>query len=359
MLKQRKFPCLIALIVAVAVTCSACASNVSSDNSNQSNSSANQSNCSADYSDQSMTDIDYSDKSNWAYYGIGKDKSADLFLVCPTVDMGANDNHNMSMTDEDTKGNFVGALNMERGIYEDSLTMYAPYYRQVTFPVYSMTEKEADPYFEIAYSDVRSAFLSYIKNSSPDRPFVLAGFSQGSDMVLRLLEEFFNDSAYQDRLVAAYCIGWRVTDTDLKDHSWLKMAQGADDTGTIITFSSEAKNVTESLIVPDGVKTYSINPLNWKTDSTRADKSKNLGACFTDYSGKITKEVPKLTGAYIDKTRGTLKLPDITPADYSNSLFPDGVYHLYDYQFFFRNLQENVALRLETYLSAQANDKAA
>ena len=51
--------------------------------------------------------------------------------------MGKNGNYNMSLDDTDIKESFVGALNMERGIYESSATMYAPYYRQMTFPVYS------------------------------------------------------------------------------------------------------------------------------------------------------------------------------------------------------------------------------
>jgi len=33
---------------------------------------------------------------------------------------------------------------------------------------------------------------------------------------------------------------------------------------------------------------------------------------------------------------------------------PEGAYHIYDYQFFFRNLQENVKLRTETYLRMEA-----
>ena len=60
---------------------------------------------------------DYSQAEHWAYYAIGEDKEADLFLICPTVDM--KDEFNMSMEDEETKGSFLGALNMERGIYED------------------------------------------------------------------------------------------------------------------------------------------------------------------------------------------------------------------------------------------------
>ena len=107
-------------------------------------------------------------------------------------------------------------------------------------------------------------------------------------------------------------------------------------------------------MIPSGTKAVSINPLNWKTDGTKADKNQNLGACFTDYDGNIVNEIPELTGAYIDSTRGALKVTDVTPEEYPASLyiFEDGIYHLYDYQFFYRNLQENVKTRVESYMKA-------
>ena len=81
---------------------------------------------------------DYSQEENWAYYSVGADKDADLFLICPPVDV--NDEFNMSLNDEETKESFVGALNMERGIYEESTRMYAPYYRQAAMKVYALEE---------------------------------------------------------------------------------------------------------------------------------------------------------------------------------------------------------------------------
>jgi hypothetical protein len=264
--------------------------------------------------------------------------------------MGKNGNYNMSMDDSLIKESFVGALNMEKGIYEDLTTMYAPFYRQMTFPVYSMTDEEMAPYLEIAYRDVAEAFEYYMENCNNDRPIILAGFSQGSQLLLMLMEEYFSNPEYSEKLVAAYCIGWRVTEEDVENYPHLKMAQGEDDTGVIISFNSEAESVDDSIVVPNGTKTLGINPLNWKTDSTVADKSLNKGACFTKYSGAIKEEIPELTGAYLDAERGTLRVTDVDPSKYSNSLFPEGVYHLYDYQFFFRNLQENVAVRLQSYL---------
>lgn len=296
--------------------------------------------------------VDYSKEENWAYFAEGTDKPADLFLICPTVDMGVNGNFNMSMEDEETKANFLGALNMERGIYEEETSMYAPYYRQITFPVYSMSESEMNRYLDTAYEDVENAFHYYMEHCNEGRPVVLAGFSQGSQLLVRLLEEEYDNPDYQNQLIAAYCIGWRVTDDDLKKYPHLSMAQGEDDTGVIVSFNTEAEGVKDSLLVPRGVKTNGINPLNWRTDSTAASKEENLGACFTNYEGTVEKEVPHLTGARLSEERGTLIATDIQPEEYSNGLFPDGVYHLNDYLFFYRNLQENVKTRTEAFLSA-------
>ena len=143
----------------------------------------------------------------------------------------------------------------------------------------------------------------------------------------------------------------------INEYPHLKFATGEDDTGVIISFNSEAEEVTDSIIIPEGMHTLSINPLNWKTDSTPASKEENIGACFTDYDGNIVSEIPNLTGAYIDPVRGALKVTDVKPEEYPPvlSIFESGIYHIYDYQFFYRNLQENVGVRLESYLKDNTN----
>ena len=295
---------------------------------------------------------DYSDAANWAYLETeNTDKTADVFFICPSVYGGSDDACNMSLSDADTKESFVGAINMEKGIYDADSRFFAPYYRQIGLNVYDMPEADREPYLETAYADVRDAFLYYMDNYNEGRPIVLAGFSQGADMCLRLMKDLFDDEALTDQLVACYAIGWRITEEDVAEYPQLKMAAGESDTGVIVSFNSEAEDITDSLVIPEGTKTFAINPLNWKTDSTPADKSLNLGACFTDYSGEITSEIPELTGAYIDETRGALKVPDVSPEDYPAglSIFTDGVYHLYDYQFFYRNLQDNVQTRILTF----------
>lgn len=309
----------------------------------------------------SAQEPDYADTGSWAYWRAGENKPADLFIVCPTVDLGTGGNKNMSLADNEAKKNFYGALNMERGIYEQHCRMYAPYYRQAVLADYDLPANEAEPYFNLAYKDVRAAFVYYMQHENNGRPFVLAGFSQGAEMCLRLLKEFGNEDFVKNNMVACYAIGWRFTPQEAAEYPYIRPAQSADDLGTVIMFNSEAPEVTSSLMVPHGEKSFCINPLNWRTDGTMADKALNSGACFTDYSGSIKREVPQLTGCCIDTERGVLKVTDIDKKQYPPvlSIFTDGIYHLYDYQFFYRNLQQNVNLRIKTFMEERQEENAA
>lgn len=298
----------------------------------------------------------YAQAENWAYLEVDKTADADVFFICPTVYGGDEDSFNMPMDDEDAKSDFLGATNMEKGIYDSDARFFAPYYRQAGLNVYELSAEDREEYLALAYADIKEAFLYYLEHYNNGRPIILAGFSQGGDMSIRLLKDCFAEEEVNELLVACYAIGWSVSEEDLDQYPHLCFASGEDDTGVIISFNSEAESVTDSLMIPAGTRTLAINPLNWKTDSTPAGKEENLGACFTDYSGNIITEIPQLTGAYIDPQRGALKVPDVTPEEYPPvlSIFSDGIYHLYDYQFFYRNLQENVEVRLNAYLEDQA-----
>ncbi|MBR2782722.1 MAG: DUF3089 domain-containing protein [Firmicutes bacterium] len=299
---------------------------------------------------------DYAQVENWAWFAEGGDKPADLFLICPTVDM--RDEYNMSLDDEETRASFLGALNMERGIYADCARLYAPYYRQAAMKVYSLTDRE--PYMDLAYGDISAAFAWYLEHENQGRPILLAGFSQGAELCYRLLEEYFGDDELYSRLVAVYAIGWPCTPELTAACPQIKPAAGAGDLGVVISFDCEAPEIEETMITPAGVKAVTINPLNWRTDAVPADKAENPGACFTDYSGEIQSETAGLCGCYIDEARGVVKVTDIDPADYPPVVpgLPEGSYHVYDYMFFFRSLQQNVSLRVDNFL-AQAMEPAA
>ncbi len=302
-----------------------------------------------------FAETDYSQKNNWAFFPGKPTDRFDIFFVAPTVFFGNDSLYNMPLNNEELRKRFRGAINMEKGIYDDGNSdFYAPFYRQVGLSCFvargyndiSQDVKVNDAFMK-AYEDVEDAFGYYLSTS--DDPFILAGFSQGSEMIIRLLKEKFTDRGLNKRLIAAYCIGWRLTPEDIEVNPLLKPAKSEKDTGCIICYSTESVNIKKSLIVPEF--TYSINPLNWSTSSDMVDADKNLGACFTDYSGEILREIPHFTGTYIDSERGTLKVPDVDPKEYPAKLgiFKDGEFHIYDYMFFYRNLQHNVKVRIEEY----------
>lgn len=293
----------------------------------------------------------------WCYCGYGQNKPADVFLIGPTADLGDDTTFSTSPYEKWSRYYQLGLTNIQKGLYDDTCRVYAPYYTQACLSIYYLPEESRVPYLSRAYEDIQTAFEWYLKNENHGRPIILAGFSQGADMCLRLLRDYFDDPALQEQLVAAYIIGWRVTDDMLNESPYLKMAEGETDTGVIVAINTEADFVDDSVIVPHGVYTHGINPLTWSTDPAPADKSLNLGACEISLKGEIKKETPGLTGTYLSEKRGTLIPTDIDVKDYppGEPVFDVGVYHNYDYVLFYRNLQRNVAVRTESYLKSHAS----
>lgn len=306
-------------------------------------------------SKENVDDNKYSLESNWAYLEKDKEeKDADCFFLTQLSYFG--DKYNMSLDDEEAKKDFLSSINMEKGIYDDNCRFFAPYYSQISDKSYKLDISSREKYLRIAYQDVKEAFLYYLENYNNGRPIVLAGFSQGADMSYRLLKDVFSDEKINKLLVASYSIGWTITYDELDMNPHMKFAKGELDTGCIISFECEAEDITKSFVIPEDVKALSINPLNWKTTSEKASKDLNKGYVLVSRSDSenINNEIANLCGCYIDNQRGALKVTDIKAQDYPPKidLFSEGEYHIYDCMFFYRNLEENVQKRIESYKNA-------
>lgn len=88
---------------------------------------------------------------------------------------------------------------------------------------------------------------------------MLAGFNKGSELLLRLMKEEFDSPQLQSRLITAYLIGWRITQTDCAEYRYLKPAISEDDLGVIVSFNTEPPEIKRTIIVPH--ETIRINPL--------------------------------------------------------------------------------------------------
>ena len=222
-------------------------------------------------------------------------------------------------------------------------------------------------------------------NGNP-RPFILAGHSQGSNLLLMLLEDKFSDPALRKQLVAAYVIGWSVTSDDMNNNPASLGQMGICGipstrvTGCIVTYNTQAyPGDWTNAGVMDGIvqkNAYSVNPLTWvasgpgEVESPGGSASANLGALFftgdlgtvspvpfslDPDTGEFTFEVDNYTGA--QNNDGALVIvPSLlqAPANQQNFISPyntESYFHHYDYGFFYRNLEQNAVDRVNAYNS--------
>lgn len=225
---------------------------------------------------------------------------------------------------------------------EVPLNFYAPYYRQCSLQ--AVMDKAADSLWtKVALADVERAFDYFLKNINKGRPFVLAGFSQGAKGVKALLRQM-DEQTYR-RMVAAYIIGYHVTEADLAECERIKPAKGATDTGVTICYNSVK---TPDCAIPSisGGNVVAINPVNWHTDNEPATL--------------ITEPSPLLPVAAQQKDTLTVRLDTqshlllvdgYTATDYVLPLFgKEGNYHTREIWLYRDCLRQNIADRVRAKL---------
>ncbi len=291
--------------------------------------------------------IAYENPGNWVSLPTATN-AVDVFYVYPTV--SSNITGSMDITDPAEQALAQGILDAQASVFESDANIFAPYYRQMSTEV-DMTggglatdTKE----FKQGAVDVQDAFDYYIKNLNNNRPFIIAGHSQGTMALIELIKNRFgNDAELRNRLVAAYLIGYTVTDSDLSA-AGLTAAQNATDVGVVITYNTQSVTSERGPMLMSGANC--INPLNWKTDDTPADTTQNLGAVFfNDQTGVLLREVNHYCGAQINMETGALTTTIPEGETLEIGPYEEGVYHRFDYSFWYRNLQKNVRDRIEAY----------
>jgi len=301
--------------------------------------------------------LDYSQRDSWACRPDITPHPVDVFYVFPTIYAERSPLNMDIMNRPDLQARVQGLMIAQAGVYSRSANLFAPYYRQTSFvalnPDEDMYENE---YFRVGADDVARAFDFYLEHLNQGRPFILASHSQGSLVMIDLIRHKLADQGLLRKLVAAYLIGYSVTHDDFRDYPWMRPAKGADDTGVVISYNTQTPDARDSPVLVNGA--FCINPLNWRTDGTPAGKEMNKGAVFfDDLTGTLIKEVPHYTGARVNPETGAL---ETVPPDYDRlelGHFPEGVLHKFDYAFWYRNLQENVSKRIDSYLSGDGSEE--
>ena len=311
--------------------------------------------------------IDYSKKENWCKIPeITKD--VDTFYIYATeYIMGSFEEGAPDFATIDNAEMLEGAEIEYRdhaAAFADATNVFMPYYRQSGLKyageVFKKTGTADAAFSGMPMNDMIAALDYYFEHCNGGRPFIIAGHSQGSAMVLQLLQTYFKDHPeYYARMVAAYTIGYSVTKSYLAANPHLKFASGESDTGVIIAWNTEGpKNVetnAHNVVVLPG--TMSINPLNWKLDETYAPASLNLGSIVLDAETGEPSIGNIGADAQINLARGVVvthakddPMPEEEAKVAAAFFGPDGR-HASDYMYYFNNIKANAAKRVAAYLA--------
>ena len=233
-------------------------------------------------------------------------------------------------------------------VFAAAIEVWAPRYRQATFGAFISDQAEARQAHELAYADVAEAFDAFVAAQPPGRGIVLAGHSQGSFILKRLLKEKIAGTALAKRIVAAYVIGWVVDTTRDLPAMGLPACAAPGQTGCVVSYLSFADEADTAMMreayerfagasaAPAATPHYLCsNPLTGGIGGA-APPSANLGGIVPDLKMEHAKVVPGLVGSACNAD-GTLRIgtgPDMGPF-----VLPGGNYHVYDYALFWSNLK--------------------
>lgn len=278
---------------------------------------------------------------------------ADVFYIYPTLlSDKKNDAWNSDVFDSEQNKTVKNiAIKYQASAWANAGRIYSPLYRQVHYrsfyePYTSNGGKKAG---EIAYEDIKRAFIFYLDNFNKGRPIIIAGHSQGAYHCKILLKEFFDGKELQNQLVAAYLPGTRV---DINEYKTIHALKKPDDIKGYLswnTFRINKKPIKGKHPAHFSWKKnqYVTNPISW--DESRASSiEQHKGLFFYDekiypnsiyleiYDGLLWSSVPKgIKGSFLLKLIRN--------------------YHFGDINLFWKDISENAKIRVESFYNSVKN----
>ncbi|WP_458775326.1 DUF3089 domain-containing protein [Desulforhopalus sp. 52FAK] len=291
---------------------------------------------------------DYGQATGWLAKPTQLDSPVDVFFVYPTVLF--NDTDWLMDTERvDMRKAAQASLDTQAVVFKGHANIFAPMYRQMNLAGLGLSKKDASPLQEIVHDDVWQAFNHYLKYENNGRPFFLAGHSQGSMILTDLMLNHWGATGAEERMIAAFLLGWSMTQEDLASNSAIEMCDSRDQTGCIISYNTMAAG--RQSVAPTLKKgAIAVNPLSWTMDGNLVSAEQNLGSVFFK-GGSDPVEYPQFTSAQIVDGGLIVHPADKNLVTVKGSHFPEGIYHAFDYSLFFMNIKVNIAERIEAFFS--------
>ena len=243
-----------------------------------------------------------------------REMAAEVFFIHPTM-LLEGPAWNADLEDEEMNESVdAWPIRHQASAFAGAGRVFAPRYRQAHVRIFSLGDSLSWAAAEIAYQDVKAAFLKFLEWSD-DRPIVLAGHSQGSFHGRRLLQEFFDGTALSERLVAAYLPGM-----DMYAHEFdtLPLCLEPMQTGCLCTWMTYGNGylppwLLRKMTEPEFTPVLSTHPVTWKSAELSSEYADHLGVLRPSFRlskaramrGQITPEgvlwvdAPKVLGGKV------------------------------------------------------------
>lgn len=288
-------------------------------------------------------------------------KDVDVFYIHPTVFRSTTE-YNQEI-DNDSLNVIIDAtvISRQASVFNDCCHVFAPRYRAASFLATSdrFFEGRGGEAYDFAYSDVLRAFDRF-REQNKDRPFIIAGHSQGGLMVSRLLKDRVDSSPLQEQMIAAYSLGYNLSVGEFgRKYKTLQICDKPLQTGCVLSWNAVTPEASLDLYSKMGselyVKTYKteegkeilcINPLTFDSSKPDADRSYSKGAVpGAPGVGPLKAMEANMLSASVQKGYLVVELDstlDLSP-------LPGGSLHYHEVGMFYEDIRQNIAARIEAF----------
>ncbi len=287
------------------------------------------------------------------------DGSIPVFFIPPTTSLD-RDHWNAPIADSEAHERARLFASSQASVFTGIGQVWAPRYRQATIGALLTTQREAALALDFAYRDVVRAFDAFLTEIPKDAPFILAGHSQGSLHLTRLLAERIAGTPLAARVIAAYPIGWPISVSADLPRLRLPACSGPEQANCILTYQSFADpadprqildiyDATQGLTGKPrrGTPMLCVNPLTGAPGSAPAAADRNPGSLVPSADFKSGELVRARVPAACD-ARGLL-LVGQDPEGFGRFVLPGNNYHVFDYALFWAALRSDVARRTAAF----------
>jgi hypothetical protein len=271
------------------------------------------------------------------------DLDADIFYIYPTLNIEKKDvRWNVPVTDSVQNVKVIDmAVYFQASAFLNAGKLYVPYYRQAHLRSYTNYENGGKEALNLAYSDVKEAFKTYLEKYNNNRPIIIASHSQGTTHAIRLLKEFFDGKPLQNQLVAAYLPGIGIKKNEFE---YLKRMTNPTEIGGFVSWNTFKKGHYPKAYNKWFKDAEVSNPVDWD-NSNESERADHKGFLFTD--DKIYSQALQI---YVKDGLLWISLPHFP---YRLLVLGKKRYHAGDINLFWEDISENAVLRVASYLKNQ------